>query len=108
MLVARLDPNHPREVDRHGRRDVGDAETLAAYELVRAEALVERDEEALQARQAALGEREFVGGERFSVADITATVTVDFARVVRVKPGDQHPHLLRWRAAMAERPAMAL
>jgi len=55
-----------------------------------------------------LGQREFVGGERFSVADITATVTVDFARVVRVKPGDQHPHLLRWRAAMAERPAMAL
>jgi len=55
-----------------------------------------------------LGQREFVGGERFSVADITATVTVDFARVVRVKPGDEHPHLLRWRAAMAERPAMAL
>ena len=57
---------------------------------------------------ARLGEREFVGGERFSVADITATVTVDFARVVRVKPGDAHPHLMRWRAAMAERPAMAL
>ena len=55
-----------------------------------------------------LGEHEFVGGERFSVADITATVTVDFARVVRVKPGDEHPHLLRWRAAMAQRPAMAL
>ena len=24
------------------------------------------------------------------------------------KPGEQHPHLLRWRAAMAERPSMAL
>jgi hypothetical protein len=33
---------------------------------------------------------------------------VDFARVVRVKPGEQHPHLLRWRAAMAQRPSMAL
>jgi glutathione S-transferase len=55
-----------------------------------------------------LGERPFVGGERFSIADITAVVAVDFARVVRVKPGEQHPHVLRWRAAMAARPAMAL
>ena len=50
----------------------------------------------------------FVAGEAFSVADITAVVAVDFARVVKVKPGDAHPHLLRWRAAMALRPAMAL
>jgi glutathione S-transferase len=35
-------------------------------------------------------------------------VAVDFARVVRVKPGEEHPNLLRWRAAMAARPAMAL
>ena len=52
--------------------------------------------------------RGFVAGEAFSVADITAVVAVDFARVVKVKPGDAHPHLLRWRAAMALRPAMAL
>ena len=55
-----------------------------------------------------LGARPFVGGERFSIADITAVVAVDFARVVRVRPGEQHPHVLRWRAAMAARPAMAL
>ena len=60
------------------------------------------------ALDARLGERPFVGGERFSIADITAVVAVDFARVVRVKPGEQHPHVLRWRAAMAARPAMAL
>jgi hypothetical protein len=28
--------------------------------------------------------------------------------VVKVRPGEQHPHLLRWRARMAERPAMSL
>ena len=50
----------------------------------------------------------FVGGDAFSVADITAVVAVDFARVVKGKPDDQHPHLLRWRADMARRPAMAL
>ena len=49
-----------------------------------------------------------VAGSEFSIADITAVVAVDFARVVKVKPGDEHPHLLRWRAGMAERAAMAL
>ena len=52
--------------------------------------------------------RDFIAANQFSVADITAVVAVDFARVVKVKPGEQHPHLLRWRAAMAQRPAMAL
>lgn len=52
--------------------------------------------------------REFVATDRLSIADITAVVAVDFARVVRVKPGEQHPHLVRWRAAMALMPAMAL
>ena len=57
---------------------------------------------------ARLDGRRTIASDRFSIADITAVVAVDFARVVRVKPGDQHPHLLRWRATMAERPAMAL
>jgi len=51
--------------------------------------------------------RDFVATGRFSVADITAVVAVDFARIVRIKPGDAHPHLLRWRAALAERPSMS-
>jgi len=55
-----------------------------------------------------LAEHEFIAADRFSIADITAVVAVDFARVVKVKPGEMHPHLLRWRAAMAQRPAMAL
>jgi len=49
-----------------------------------------------------------VAGSEFSIADITAVVAVDFARVVKVKPGDEHPHLLRWREQMASRPAMTL
>ena len=52
--------------------------------------------------------REFIATERFSLVDITAVVAVDFARVVKVKPTDAHPHLLRWRAARALRPSMAL
>ena len=55
-----------------------------------------------------LAGRDFIATERFSIADITAVVAVDFARVVKVKPGEQHPHLLRWRASLAQRPSMAL
>jgi glutathione S-transferase len=55
-----------------------------------------------------LAGRDFVAAGRFSIADITAVVAVDFARVVKVRPGEQHPHLQRWRAAMAARPSMSL
>jgi glutathione S-transferase len=54
-----------------------------------------------------LAGRDFVATDRFSIADITAVVAVDFARVVKVRPGEQHPQLQRWRAAMAARPSMS-
>lgn len=54
-----------------------------------------------------LADREFMATERFSVADITAVVAVDFARAAKVRPGETHPHLQRWRLAMAQRPSMA-
>jgi len=54
-----------------------------------------------------LAEREFIATEQFSLADITAVVALDFARVVRIKPGDDHPNLMRWRKAMGERPSVA-
>ena len=55
-----------------------------------------------------LAQREFIATDRFSVADITAVVAVDFARIVRIKPNEHHPHLQRWRAAMAQRASMSL
>jgi glutathione S-transferase len=55
-----------------------------------------------------LQDREFIAAQQFSVADITAVVAVDFARVIRLRPDDRFPHLLRWRAAMAQRPSMNL
>lgn len=55
-----------------------------------------------------LAARDFIATDRFSIADINAVVAVDFARVVKVKPGDEHPHLQRWRAAMGQRASMAL
>lgn len=73
-----------------------------------AERGVARLRQFLAVLDARLEGRDFVATEHFSVADITAVVAVDFARAVKVKPGDAHPHLLRWRAAMGQRPAMQL
>jgi glutathione S-transferase len=53
-----------------------------------------------------LAGRSFVAAEQFSVADITAVVAVDFARIIKLKPDQNLPHLMRWRAAMGERPSM--
>jgi glutathione S-transferase len=62
----------------------------------------------LDALEQQLATKDFVAGAAFSVADITAVVTVDFARAVKVRPDEQrHPHLLRWRERMGERPSMA-
>ena len=53
-----------------------------------------------------LATRDFICCEHFTWADITAVVLVDFARVIGFKPGAEHPNLLRWRTALAERPAL--
>ena len=55
-----------------------------------------------------LAGRNFIATDCFTVADITAVVAVDFARIVKIKPAEQHPHLQRWRAAMAQRPSMSV
>jgi glutathione S-transferase len=55
-----------------------------------------------------LAGREFIAANQFSIVDITAVVAIDFARVVRVKPGEQHVNLRRWRDAMALRPSFSL
>jgi glutathione S-transferase len=84
-----------------GPKDYAQIPELAQRGLARAQ-------DFFNALDARLQGREFVAGDRFSVADITAVVAVDFARVVKIKPGEQHPHLQRWRAAMALRPSMSL
>jgi len=54
-----------------------------------------------------LAGREFVAADRFSLADINAVVAVDFARIIKIKPGDEHPQLQRWRTAMGQRPSIS-
>ena len=54
-----------------------------------------------------LAGRDYLAADRFSVADITAVVAVDFARVIKLRLDAQWPELQRWRAGMALRPSMA-
>ncbi|GAA6153159.1 glutathione S-transferase family protein [Pseudoteredinibacter isoporae] len=52
-----------------------------------------------------LGQNEFVAGDHFSIADITAICAIDFARVMKLNPGEQHSNINRWRDAVSSRPS---
>jgi glutathione S-transferase len=52
-----------------------------------------------------LVQSEFVAGPFYSVADITAFVTVEFAGWLKLVPGDDQKSLHRWLDAMRERPS---
>lgn len=47
--------------------------------------------------------RDFIACDRFTVADITALVAVDFIRPTRVPVPEELVHLARWRAAVSAR-----
>ena len=57
---------------------------------------------------ARLGEAPFVAGDRFSVADITALVTVDFAaKAINFPVPGEHGSLKRWYDGVSSRSSMA-
>jgi len=52
-----------------------------------------------------LSGREFVAGDRYSIADITAQVGLDFGRVIGLKVTEEHKNLYRWHQAVSARPS---
>lgn len=52
-----------------------------------------------------LAEHAYIAGDSFSVADITALVAVDFARVIELRIGDERPHLRAWHTRVSARPS---
>ena len=54
---------------------------------------------------AQLARHPFVAGPRYSIADITALVTVDFARWAKLSVPDECSHLRRWHAEVSARPS---
>ena len=61
--------------------------------------------EILQFMDEELGKHRFIEGEDYSVADITALVAVDFARVARIQRSEGHKNLARWHAEVSARPS---
>src|SRR6266436_6749350 len=54
-----------------------------------------------------LGQVPFVAGERYSAADITALVTVDFAKALEVYVPPDYAGLKRWYETVSSRPSAA-
>ena len=52
-----------------------------------------------------LADREFIAGDRFSIADITAMVGIDFGRVSGIGIGPDQKNLQRWHEAVSSRPS---
>ena len=50
-----------------------------------------------------LADREFIAGDRFTIADITALVGLDFGRVVKIGIQPNQKHLSRWHEAVSSR-----
>ena len=52
-----------------------------------------------------LQDKEVVAGDVFTVADITAFITVDFAKWVKLQPDPELKNLRRWLESVANRPS---
>ena len=52
-----------------------------------------------------LANREFIAGERYTVADITAMISIDFMKPARIKVPENCENLLRWYKAVSSRPS---
>ena len=49
--------------------------------------------------------RDWIAADRITIADIIAFIGLDFARMIKVKPPEDLPNVVRWHAAMTARPA---
>lgn len=52
-----------------------------------------------------LAEREFIAGDRYTIADITALVGIDFGRVSKISIDPAQKNLQRWHEAVSSRPS---
>jgi glutathione S-transferase len=52
-----------------------------------------------------LANREFIAGSRYSIADITALVGIDFGRTTGIKISPEQKNLTRWYQAVSSRPS---
>lgn len=51
-----------------------------------------------------LAESAYLAGNSYSIADIAAFCSIDFAKVIKIRATDEHINLKRWYETMRERP----
>lgn len=52
-----------------------------------------------------LANSEYVAGDAYTIADITALCAVDFAKVIELRIGEDQTHFKRWYDAVSSRPS---
>ena len=67
----------------------------------------EKAPKALHMFDAQLAEHEYLAGEKFSVADISLAVSLDFARMVQVVEIPDLPNISRWYELVNARPSLS-
>ena len=66
---------------------------------------IETGTRALKLLDRRLGESEWLAADRLTIADIVAFVGIDFGRMIKFRPPEELTNVVRWAAAMRERPA---
>ncbi len=94
---------HVANAFRHAHPYMAEMEVPQIAELARVSPAKALDAMAIIDRE--LRDREFIAGERFSVADITGLVALDFTRPARIEIPEEFGNLRRWREALAARPS---
>lgn len=62
-------------------------------------------EDSLKWLDGELANRRFIAGDRFTIADITAMIAVDFGRVSKIAIQPDQKNLARWHAEVSARPS---
>ena len=62
-------------------------------------------EDSLKWLDGELANRKFIAGDRFTIADITAMIAVDFGRVSKIAIQPDQKNLARWHAEVSARPS---
>ena len=62
-------------------------------------------EDSLKWLDGELANRKFIAGDRFTIADITAMIAVDFGRVSKIGIKPDQKNLARWHAEVSARPS---
>jgi glutathione S-transferase len=52
-----------------------------------------------------LANRQFIAGDKFTIADITAIVAIDFGRLSNIRIQPEQSHLTRWHQEVSARPS---